>query len=101
MYPNLMREFISKFSIKNGVCSSVVKDIEIEFNYLMLGEWFGVPPVGFDTYYVGLLIVFYGINEKTVLKFLGIHEKKGRISDNILSPMHKLLYNIACRFILP
>ena len=88
-----MREFISNFSIENGVCSSVVKDIKIEFNYLMLGEWFRVLAVGFDTYYVGLKIVFSGINEKIVLKW--IHEKKGRISHNILSPLHKLLYNIA------
>ena len=67
----------------------------------MLGEWFGVPAVGFDTYYVGSKIVFLGINEKTVLKFLGINEKKGRISHNSLSPLHKLLYNTARRFILP
>jgi hypothetical protein len=66
----------------------------------MLGEWFGVPAVGFDTYYVGSKIVFSGINEKTVLKFLGINEKK-RFSHNSLSPLHKLLYNIARRFILP
>ena len=32
---------------------------------------------------------------------MGIHEKKGKISHNILSPLHKLLYNIARRFILP
>ena len=67
----------------------------------MLGEWFGVPAVGFDTYYIGLKIVFSGINEKTLLKFLGINEKNGRISHNTLSPMHKLLYNIARRFFLP
>ena len=67
----------------------------------MLGEWFGVLAVGFDTYYVGSKIVFSGINEKTVLKFLGIHEKKGRISHNTLSPLHKLIYNMARRFILP
>ena len=42
-----------------------------------------------------------GINEKSVLKFLGIHEKKGRFSHNSLSPLHKFLYNIARRFILP
>ena len=64
-----MREFISNFSIENGVCSSVVKDIKIEFNCLMLGEWFGVPAVGFDSYYVGSKIVFSRINKKTVLKF--------------------------------
>ena len=46
-------------------------------------------------------ILFSGINEKTVLKFLGINEKKGRISHNTLSPLHKLLYNITRRFILP
>ena len=34
-----------------------------------------------------------------MLKFLGINEKRGRISH--LSPLHKLLYNIAQRFILP
>ena len=96
-----MREFISNFSIDNGVCFSVVKEIKIEFNSLMLGEWFGVPTVGFDTYYVGSKIVFSRINEKTVLKFLGINEKKGRISHNSLSLLHKLLYNIARRFILP
>ena len=96
-----MREFISNFSIDNGVCSSVVKEIKIEFNSLILGDWFGVPPVGFDTYYVGSKIVFSGINEKTVLKFLGINEKNGRISHNSRSPLHKFLYNIACRFILP
>ena len=88
-------------SIDNGVCSSVVKEIKIEFNSLMLGKWFGVPAVGFDTYYVGSKIVFSGINEKTDLKFLGINEKKGKISHNILSPLHKLLYNIARRFVLP
>ena len=68
---------------------------------MMLGKWFGVPAVGFDTYYVGSKIVFSGINEKTVLKFLGINEKKGRIGHNTLSLLHKLLYNIARRFILP
>ena len=36
-----------------------------------------------------------------MLKFLGIQEKKGKISHNILSLLHKLLYNIARRFILP
>ena len=50
IYPNLMREFTLNFSIDNGVCSSMVKDIKIEFNSLMLGEWFGVPTTGFDTY---------------------------------------------------
>ena len=65
-YHNLMREFISKLSIDNGVCSSVAKEIKIEFNSLMLGEWFGVLAIGFDTYYVGSKIVFSGINKKTV-----------------------------------
>ena len=101
IYPNLMCEFISNFSIENGFCSSVVKEVKIEFNSMMLGEWFGVPAVDFDTYYVRSKIVFFGINEKTVLKFVGINEKKGRISHNFLSPLHKLLYNIARRFILP
>ena len=32
---------------------------------------------------------------------MGINEKKGKISHNILSPLHKLLYSIAHRFILP
>ena len=100
IYPNLMREFISHFSIENGVCSSVVKEIKIEFNWMILGEWFGVLAIGFDTYYVGSKIVFSGINEKTMLKFLGINEKKGRISHNTLSPLHKLLYNISRCFIL-
>ena len=101
IYPNLMREFISNFSIENGVCSSVFKEIKIEFNCMMLGEWFGVPAVGFVTYYVGSKIVFSGINKKIMLKVLGINEKKGRISHNTLSPLHKLLYNIARLFILP
>ena len=101
IYPNLMREFILSFSIENGVCSSVVKNIKIEFNCMMLGEWFGVPAIGFDTSYVGSTSVFSGINEKTVLKFLAIYEKKGRISHNTLSPLHKLLFKIAQRFILP
>ncbi|XP_057528336.1 uncharacterized protein LOC130807204 [Amaranthus tricolor] len=78
-----------------------IKDIKIEFNSVMLGEWFNVSAVGFDTYHVGSKIVFFGINERTVLKFLGIDQKKGKISHNILSPLHKLLYNIARRFILP
>ena len=101
IFPNLMREFILNFSIDNGVCSSSVKEIKLEFNSLMLGEWFNVPAVGFDTYHVGSKIVFSGINKKTVLKFLGIEQKKGKISHNILSLLHKLLYNIARRFILP
>ena len=101
IYPTLMREFISNFSIDNGICSSVVKEIKIEFKCMMLGESFEVPAVGFDTYHVGSKIVFSGINEKTVLKFLEINEKKGRISHNTLSPLQKLLCNIARRFILP
>lgn len=88
IYPNLMREFISNFSIKNGVCSCVVKEVKIEFNTTMLGEWFEVPTVGFDTYYVGSKIVLSSINEKTVLKFSGINKKKVRISHNTLSPLH-------------
>ena len=99
--PNLMREFISNFAIKNGFCFSIAKEIKIEFNCLMLGERFEVPAIGFDTYNFGSKIVFSGINKKTVLKFLGINEKKGRISHNTLSPLHKLVYNIARRFILP
>ncbi|XP_057543228.1 uncharacterized protein LOC130821457 [Amaranthus tricolor] len=51
-------------------------EIKIEFNCMMLGEWFGVPAVGFDTYNVGPEILFSGINEKTVPKVLGINEKK-------------------------
>ena len=100
IYPHLIREFIQNFSIDNGVCSSTIKDIKIEFNSLMLGEWFGVPVLGFDTYYVGSKIVFSGITEKTVVKFLGQDGKK-RFSHTSLSPLHKLLYNIARRFILP
>ena len=100
IYPNLMREFIHNFTIENGVCSSTVKEIKIEFNSLMIGEWFDVPTVGFDTYYVGSKIVFSGITEKTVLKFLGQEDKK-RFSHMSLSPLHKLLYNLARRFILP
>ena len=64
IYPNLMRGFISKFSIENEVCSSIVKEIKIEFSCMMLGEWFGVPAVGFDTYYVGSKILFIGITRK-------------------------------------
>ena len=73
IYPELMREFVSNFSIDNGVCTSIVKEVKIEFNSLMLGEWLGVPAIGFDVYYVGLKIVFFGINEKNVWKFLGIN----------------------------
>ena len=67
----------------------------------MNGLVYRCPVVDFDTYYVGSKIVFSRINEKTVFKFLGINKKKGRISHNSLSPLHKLLYNIARRFILP
>ena len=59
IYPNLMREFISNFTIDSGVCSSIVKEIKIEFSSLMLGEWFGVPTSGFDTYYVGSKFFFW------------------------------------------
>ena len=96
-----MREFISNFSIDNGVCTSKVKEVKIEFNSLMLGEWLGVPTTGFDVYYVGYKIVFSGIDEKNVWKFLGINEKRGKVSHNVLSPLHKLLNNIVRRFILP
>ena len=101
IYPDLMCEFISKFSIDNGVCTSKVKEVKIEFNSLTLGEWLGVPPTGFDAYHVGSEIVFSGIDEKNVWKFLVINEKRGKVSHNVLSPLHKLLYNIARRFILP
>lgn len=77
LYRNLKRELISNFSIENVVCSSVVKEIKIEFNCMMLSAWFGVSAIGFVTYYVG---------SKTVLKFLGINEKKGRISHKTLPP---------------
>ena len=60
-----------------------------------------MPAIGFDVYYVGSKIVFTGIDEKNVWKFLGINEKRGKLSHNVLSPLHKLLYNIARRFILP
>ena len=69
IYPNLMHEFISNFSIDNGDCCGTFKEIKIKFNCMMLGEWFGVPAIGFDTYHVGSRIVFSWINEKTVLKF--------------------------------
>ena len=90
-YPNLMREFISKFSIDNGVYSSKIKEKKIEFNSLMLGEWLGVLATGFDVYHVGSKKVFSGIDEKNVWKFLEINEKRGKISHNVLSPLHKLL----------
>ena len=101
IFPNLMREFILNFSNDCGTCSSSVKNIKIEFNSALLGEWFSVPNVGFDTYCVGTKIVFSGINEKTIFKFLGVEQKRGKISHNVLSPLHKLLYNVARRFILP
>ena len=101
IFPNLMREFILNFSNDCGMCSSTVKNVKIEFNSAILGEWLNVPNVGFDTYYVGSKIAFSGINERTILKFLGVDQKKGKISHNVLSPLHKLLYNIARRFILP
>ena len=92
-----MLEFNSNFSIDNGVCSSTVQDIKIEFNYMMLGEWFEVPFVSFDVYYVGSKIVFYGINERIVLNFFGVKEKNGSLNHNVLSPLNKLLYNIRYR----
>ena len=100
IYSDLMREFILNFSIDNGVCTSKVT-VKIEFNSLMLGEWLGVPAIGFDVYHVGSKIFFSGIDEKNAWKFLGINEKRGKVSHNVLSPLHKLLYNIARRFILP
>ena len=78
IYPELMREFISNFSIDNGVCTSNVKEVKIEFNSLMLGEWLGVSATGFDVYHVRSKIVFFGIDEKNVWKFLGINEKRGK-----------------------
>ena len=96
-----MHEFILNFSINDGVCSSNVKGVKIEFDSVKLGEWLGVPAIGFDVYYVGSKIVFSGIDEKAVWRFLGINEKKGKVSHNVLSPLHKLLYNDARRFILP
>ena len=65
-----MREFISIFSIDNGVCSSVVKEIKIEFDCMMLGEWFGVPEVGFDCIMLVLRSFFRDQTKKTVLKYL-------------------------------
>ena len=55
----------------------------------------------FDVYYVRSKIVFSGIDEKNVWKFLRINEKRGKFSHNVMSPLHKLLYNIARTFILP
>ena len=101
IFPNIMREFISNFSNDCGMCSSVVRNIKIEFNSALLAEWFKISNVGFDTYSIGAKIVFSGINEKTIFKFLGVEQKRGKISHNVLSPLHKLLYNVARRFILP
>ena len=101
MYPELIREFVLNFSVHNGVCTSSIKNVKIEFNGQILGEWLGVPATGFDVYYVGSKIFFSVIDEKNVWKFLGINEKRGKVSHNILYPVHKLLYNIARRFILP
>ena len=101
LYPKLMREFVSNFLLNHGVCSSSVKEVKIEFNSQKLGEWLGVPANGFDVYYVGSKITFFEIDEKDVWKFLGITEKRGKVSHNALSALHKLLYNIARRFVLP
>ena len=101
IYPEVIREFILNFSINNGVCSSNIKGVKIEFDSVKLKEWLGVPAMGFDVYFVGSKIVFSCIDEKAVWRFLGVNEKKGKISHNVLSPLHKLLYNIARRFILP
>ena len=64
IYPNLMREFISNFTIDNWVCSSVVKEIKIEFNSLMLREWFGVPIVGLTHIMLGLRLCFQALMRK-------------------------------------
>ncbi|XP_057550635.1 uncharacterized protein LOC130828688 [Amaranthus tricolor] len=56
---------------------------------------------GLDKYCTVKNIAFSGINGRTILKFLGVDQKKGKISHNVLSPLHKLLYNVARRFILP
>ena len=50
IYPKLMREFVLNFSLNHGVCSSSVKEVQIEFNSQKLGEWLGVPANGFDVY---------------------------------------------------
>ena len=71
MYPELIREFALNFSIDNGVCTSSIKKVKIEFNSQILGEWLSVPATGFDVYYVGSKIVFSGIDEKDVWKFWG------------------------------
>ena len=73
IYSEVMREFILNFFINDGVCSSNVKGVKIEFNSVKLGEWLGVPATGFDVYYVGSKIVFSGIDEKAVWRFLGIN----------------------------
>ena len=101
IYPKLMREFVLNFSVNHGVCSSSVKEVKIEFNSQKLGEWLGVPANGFDVYYFGSKITFFEIDEKSVWKFLGITEERGKVSHNAPSPLHKLLYNIARRFVLP
>ena len=101
IYPDIMHEFISNFAVHDGVCSSSIKDIDIEFDSLTLGEWLGVPATGFDVYHVGSKIAFSGRDEKDVWRCLGVRQKRGKVSHNVLSPLHKLLYNIARRFILP
>ncbi|XP_021741690.1 uncharacterized protein LOC110707921 isoform X1 [Chenopodium quinoa] len=102
IYPTLMDEFCSSFVCVDGVCSATVGGVNIEFDAGYLAKLFKTPNVGYRTYVKNKSKnTVDGHNETEIVTFIGGNPKVTTTNHNALTPLHKLLFNIIWRGILP
>ena len=102
LVPDLMDDFCASFEYEGGNCKGRVNGTPIEFNAEYLSNLFRVPNEGYDAYFKGKFnLKLGGATMNEIMNFFGGEKGTSKIDHNRLSPLHKLLFNVVWRTILP
>ncbi|XP_021742810.1 uncharacterized protein LOC110708895 [Chenopodium quinoa] len=102
LYPLAIDEFCKECEFEDGVCYSKVNGVDVEFDAARLGSILQVPCEGFDVYMKGVVTVKVAGHTKTeIINYLGGKKGVSVMNHNDLSPLHKLLFNLVKKSLVP
>ena len=102
LYPLTLDEFCENCDFNDGVCSSKVNDVEIEFSCERRSTILKVPNEGFETYFKGPVnMKVMGYTKTEIIKAVGGKKGVNVMNHNDLTPLNKLLFNLVKKFVVP
>ena len=102
LVPLAMDEFCANFNNTDGICTTEVRGKKIKFSKETLAKIWEVSCKGTDVYFKRKgTVSFPNFPQYKIVESFGGTVGQNKINHNLLSPVHKILFNLVWRALIP